>query len=44
MQVTQILMITTNLIDIMIVDSTFNTGLFSDNLTYLLVGKYIFSK
>ena len=43
MQVTQTLMITTNLIGIMIIDSTLNTGLFSDNLTYLLVSDYIFS-
>lgn len=43
MQVTQTVMTTTNLIGIMIIDSTLNTGLFSDNLTYLLVSKYIFS-
>jgi len=42
-QVTQTLMITTNLIGIVIIDSTLNTGLFSDNLTYLLVSNYIFS-
>ena len=43
MQVTQTLMITTNLIGIMIIDSTLNTGLLSDNLTCLLVSEYIFS-
>lgn len=39
MQVTQTVMITTNLIGIMIIDSTLNSGLFSDNLTYLLVSE-----
>ena len=39
MQVTQTLMITTNLIGIMLINSTLNSGLFSDNLTYLLVSE-----
>ena len=42
MQVTQTLMITTDLISIMIVYSSFNTDLFLDNLAYLLIGEYIF--
>ena len=37
MQVTQTLIITINLIGINIINSTLNTGLFSDNLRYILV-------
>lgn len=42
MQLTQTLIITINLIGINIINSTLNTGLFSDNLRYILVGEYIF--
>ena len=42
MQVTQTLIITINLIGIKIINNTLNTGLFSDNLRYILVNEYIF--